>query len=782
MSTMERDLTMSTYPPAEWNDTAHSIPPVLVTDLILAAARRDPQAPAVVGGDRIEFRYGELVDQAGRLARLLHERGCRPGDHVAVFGRHAPHTVLALVACALAGVVFVPVDPAWPSRRTAFVLASVQARCVLACRADLARAEAAMAGTDTSELIVVDEPQRWITDQIQRGEVALLFDAVARSPTVVEAAGFNLSGEHHYTEAEVEAYANHVAELVLSRRPARVLELGFGSGLILRKMAAAVDLTIGIDPAPHAVEQNQAWADEHGLFVDLMTGFADQVDQLVSGTVDIALLASTVQYLPGVRYLGEVLRKLAGLLPPGGMVVLADVIPPGHARPGLLELAPDALTPVVDGGVWTRLEYADRMSNLDLPEELRIRNDIILHRGTSPPDQMPDLAPVRVSTGWHVARQPADPLPAPATPDDAAYVIFTSGSTGEPKGVVVGHRSLVNVVEWVNRTFDVGPTDRLLQVCSFCFDLSVYDVFGMLAAGGSIRMVPDEELNEPARLAEILCQEPVTIWNSAPAMLAWVSPFLTTSPPSAPLRLVLLSGDWIPLSMPGEIWQVFPAARVVSLGGATEATIWSNVYIIDEVDPTWPSIPYGRPIWNARYYVLDEHDEVAPLDLPGDLYIAGPCLALGYHGDPELTGRRFRPDPLVAGERMYATGDRARWRPDGNLQFLGRTDQQVKVRGFRVELGEIEAVLGGQPGVRAAVVVPVDSAGSRILVGFYTVDGGGAAPADLLAGLAARLPDYMVPARLVPLTELPMTRNGKVDRVTLTGRASRSELAGHPHG
>jgi acyl-coenzyme A synthetase/AMP-(fatty) acid ligase len=265
-------------------------------------------------------------------------------------------------------------------------------------------------------------------------------------------------------------------------------------------------------------------------------------------------------------------------------------------------------------------------------------------------------------------------------------------------------------------------------------------------------------------------------------MFAWVMPFVTAG--SETLRLLFLSGDWIPLSLPAEVEPFFPRARMVNLGGATETTVWSTYHVVERVDPEWPSIPYGRPIQNARYYVLDEHLEPTPIDVAGDMYTAGPCLAVGYHGDLRQTEARFVPDPFFPGERMYATGDRGRWRPDGEIQFLGRVDHQVKIRGYRVELGEIESVMAALEAVRAAVVVAVDRAGARSLAGFYTTSVGGPA-AEMRATLAARLPEYMVPSRLVHLAELPITTNGKVDRAALAelARARHStDEDGQAHG
>ena len=370
------------------------------------------------------------------------------------------------------------------------------------------------------------------------------------------------------------------------------------------------------------------------------------------------------------------------------------------------------------------------------------------------------------------ARAPAKPAD-PSQAGDLAYVIFTSGSTGTPKGVMVRHRPVVNLIEWVNRELGVGPADRVLFVTSLCFDLSVYDVFGLLAAGGSIRVAAREEVRDPERLAGILRDEPVTFWDSAPAALQQAAPFFPApgAAPHAALRLVFLSGDWIPVPLPDQVRSAFSRARVIALGGATEATVWSNFYPVGRVEPQWRSIPYGRPIQNARYYVLDPRLRPCPVGIAGDLFIGGECLADGYLGAPALTAQKFIPDPFGVrpGAVMYRTGDRARFFADGNLEFLGRVDHQVKIRGFRIELGEIESVLLELPEVRECVVaVREDAPGDRRLAA-YVVPAAGAAPAagELRAAVRVRLPEYMVPSAFVVLGALPLTANGKVDRKAL---------------
>lgn len=322
-----------------------------------------------------------------------------------------------------------------------------------------------------------------------------------------------------------------------------------------------------------------------------------------------------------------------------------------------------------------------------------------------------------------IAAQSDNDPDSAVTATHLAYTIFTSGSTGRPKGVLVKHRPVINLIDWVNKTFNVSPDDRVLFVASLCFDLSVYDIFGILAAGGTVHIASTADCHDPERLCHLLVHEPITFWDSAPAALQQVVPFLKRQAASGRtdwLRLVFLSGDWIPLTLPDAVRAVFPKCRVIGLGGATEATVWSNYYPIERVDPDWASIPYGRPIQNAQYYVLDEHLHPCPIGIAGHLHIAGDCLCSGYTDRQQTADRFIRypfgDDPAAP---LYRTGDLARYLPDGNLEFLGRIDHQVKIRGFRIELGEIESVLSEHPLVRqAVVVVREDQPGDKRLVAY----------------------------------------------------------------
>ncbi|UBU18984.1 amino acid adenylation domain-containing protein [Nonomuraea gerenzanensis] len=374
---------------------------------------------------------------------------------------------------------------------------------------------------------------------------------------------------------------------------------------------------------------------------------------------------------------------------------------------------------------------------------------------------------------FRVDALPAGPAVPPETPcatrpGDLAYVIFTSGSTGVPKGVMISHRGALNTVVDVNDRFGIGERDRTLALSSLSFDLSVYDLFGPLSAGGAV-VVPDAGAHrDPAAWLRLAEQAGVTVWNSVPALMELlVEHLIVKEESSRALRLVMLSGDWFPVTLPERIRRVLGEPEIVSLGGATEASIWSILYPVGDVPAGWPSIPYGRPMRNQTFHVLDDLLRPRPVGVPGDLYIGGAGLAEGYLRDDERTAAAFIRHP-VTGERLYRTGDLGRFLPSGDIEFLGREDFQVKVQGYRIELGEIETALARHPDVRGAVAtVHGEPRGAKRIVAFAVPEEGRPLPAGLRGFLAERLPEYMVPSAFVELAALPLTANGKVDRKAL---------------
>ena len=307
-----------------------------------------------------------------------------------------------------------------------------------------------------------------------------------------------------------------------------------------------------------------------------------------------------------------------------------------------------------------------------------------------------------------IARESADKPEEAVTPSNLAYVIFTSGSTGRPKCIALDHRGRVNNFHDFNTRYSIGPGDRLISLSSLSFDMTAYDIFGTLMAGGAIVVPTPAEERDPAQWAKMIVDCRVTVWHSVPALLGMLVNQAEHRPDKElrPLRLVLLGGDWIPLDLPDRIKALAPGVQTVSMGGATECSMDSTIYDIGDIEAEWKSIPYGVPMRNQLAFVLDSFGHLVPAGVPGELYLGGIGVAWGYLGRPDLTAARFVPHPYGApGERLYRTGDLVRYFPNGNLELIGRIDNQVKIRSHRIELGEIVATLNRHPAVADAVVV-----------------------------------------------------------------------------
>ncbi|MEU8896517.1 amino acid adenylation domain-containing protein [Nocardia sp. NPDC048505] len=347
-------------------------------------------------------------------------------------------------------------------------------------------------------------------------------------------------------------------------------------------------------------------------------------------------------------------------------------------------------------------------------------------------------------------------------PDHAAYVLFTSGSTGRPKGVTVSHAAIVNRLVWMQQTYGLTPADTVLQKTPVTFDVSVWELFWPLQIGARLELAQPDGHRDPAYLAEIVRAARITVAHFVPAMLA----VFVAEPAVAlcdSLRLVFASGEALPPG-PARAVRELTGARVHNLYGPTEAAVDVTAHEVRETDAQ--SVPIGAPVFNTRVYVLDTRLRPVPAGVPGELYLAGAQLARGYAGRPDLTADRFVADPFGTGERLYRTGDLVAWRADGELEYLGRTDFQVKLRGQRLEPGEIEAVLAAVPGVTQVAVAVATTAQGDQLVAYLTTTG---APVDdaVRAAAARALPSYMVPSVYVVLDEFPLNASGKLDRKAL---------------
>ncbi len=365
---------------------------------------------------------------------------------------------------------------------------------------------------------------------------------------------------------------------------------------------------------------------------------------------------------------------------------------------------------------------------------------------------------------------------------DPAYIIFTSGSTGEPKGVAISHESAANTIDDVTKKFEISSKSKAIALSALNFDLSVYDIFGILGAGGTLVYPENTPYPDPYRWIETVNKYHVTIWNSVPAYLQMTVSACKGSELST-LKTVMLSGDWVKKDLVRSIKKMIPRVDVIALGGATEAAIWSNYFFASTDTYSSTHVPYGYPLENQFLFVLDEELKPCPLWKEGDLYIGGKGVGMGYVNDPERTRLAFIPDEKTQ-QNIYKTGDRARYMPGGVVDFLGRKDFQIKIRGHRIELGEIDAVALAHPCISTAISFVCNKNQHTAFIVIAVVINGHGDLQEILNDISSELPDYMIPKDIIEINNLSITKNGKVDRdaliATYLSTANTSTSLAHP--
>ena len=376
---------------------------------------------------------------------------------------------------------------------------------------------------------------------------------------------------------------------------------------------------------------------------------------------------------------------------------------------------------------------------------------------------------IYLDSGWPMLAEEASHNPAPlACPSNLAYVMYTSGSTGKPKGAMIHHLALVNYLWWAIRTYAVTPDCSAPVHTSISFDLTVTSIYPPLLAGGRVELLP-EDVGARNLVAALLRPGDRRLVKITPAHLELLNHQISAEQAAGMAGTFVIGGENL-LAETLRIWRS-SAMRLFNEYGPTETVVGCCVYEVQPTDPSSGSVPIGRPIANTQLYVVDFNLQQLPPGVKGELYIGGVGVARGYLNRPELNAERFLPDPFsnVAGARLYKTGDLARYRSDGTLEFLGRADDQIKVRGYRVEPSEIELTLAAHARVAScAVLAREDQPGNKLLVGYVISRDGAALSSDnLRAYLKERLPEYMVPSHFVQLDTLPLTPNGKVDRKAL---------------
>ena len=434
----------------------------------------------------------------------------------------------------------------------------------------------------------------------------------------------------------------------------------------------------------------------------------------------------------------EMVIGLLGVLKAGGAYLPID---PDHPRDRIAAIVNEAQPAVILAHAATRPALPDGLEIIDLEAD-----DILISKfGEENP-----YSSIQVQ--------------------NLAYVMYTSGSTGKPKGSALAHQGIVNRLAWMQKQYQLTDQDRVLQKTPFSFDVSVWEFFWPLMVGAELVVLAPDAHKDSSRLIEKIDQAQISVVHFVPSMLAVFLEAVTQS--SCPsLRLVFCSGEALPFAVVEKFRKKIPA-KLHNLYGPTEASVDVTYWPCEQHNPDL-SVPIGRPIDNIQIYLLDTHFQPVPIGVTGELYIGGIGLARGYLNRPDLTAERFVPDPFGIAGRLYRTGDLARYRADGNVDYLGRSDYQVKIRGLRIELGEIEAVLMQHGDVREAVtVVREDTPGNKQLIAYVVKNSDIDLDREALRlFLKARLPEYMLPTTFISIVHLPLSANGKLDRAALPAPA-----------
>ncbi len=768
-----------------------------IASAFAATAARHPSRVAVAD-EESSLTYADLAAQARRIAGFVAQLGLSPETPVGLmFGRNR-RFVAAALGVLQAGFAYVPIDPLLPIERRRRILDLSAAPLLISeaalCR-DLHRLQ--WQCPQLRDVLMVDAEA--VDEIIEKAGVMMtgeLWDHLAGDTADDIAAGgwkSAFTGEPLPTGA-MAAFGDNARRKTAPLLPlgGRVLEIGCASGFTMRHVAPGAAAYVATDISRRNVERVETWARAHGLpQVTTRQLAAHDIDVFPSASFDLIVLNSVIENFPGFAYLRQVLDKALALLRPGGAIFAGSIwdldrrdvyvgdlrsFAREHAGEGLktlLDFPEDLFVPRAFFGDWAierggQPTVAFSAVEAEGFEPAAYAYDVVIRPagGTGAP-----LVTRKYRHGSSALVAPAAP-PSPPTPDRLAYVIFTSGTTGDPKGVMIEHHSVINLARHVaDSLFSLLPPDRSLNVScvsSFAFDSSVKQIFTTLINGHALHIADDETKRDPTRLHAFIESRQLDLCDMTPSLFALLVDHLCDSGTASSARLFLLGGEAVPADLLRRFYAIagHGDCRVVNAYGPTETCVAACQHVMTSA--SWSEIlppPIGVPIRGADIVICDKSGRPLPDGVPGEIRIGGAGVGRGYLNAPDQTAERFVDD---GDGRRYLSGDMGRRLQDGLIAYLGRVDRQVKIRGNRIELGEVEAAITAHPLVRQAAVTAFDSRGDgNLSLVAYVVPRSGFDAAACKAELDARMPPFMVPSWLIPIAEIPLNRSGKTDESRL---------------
>ncbi|MEN5057172.1 amino acid adenylation domain-containing protein [Sphingobacterium kitahiroshimense] len=749
-----------------------------------------------------EVTYSELNEYSNKIAHfLLKEHQIETGEGIGLLLERDTHSVAAMLGILKSGGKYIPIDGNTPEDRIGFIIEDSKLRLIIT-EARFIKVINRLQWTHKSlesylcinTFDVFEEKEEQLNVMMDEE----LWDHVGENAADQITGGGWLSsftGEP-ISEKEMEEYSMNAYYKLkdLLHKDVRVFEIGCSSALTLNKIAPHVLYYLGTDLSARILENTAFLIEEKGYQnVKLKKLAAHELEKSEEKDFDLVIINSVVQHFHGHNYFKKVLKDVIGLLKSEGKIFIGDVMD--------LERKADLVNDLemfksskIGKGYKTKTDFsADLFLSKDFFQDLRLefkeiadiefsekirtidneltkyRYDVILSINKNGTQPKKIIKHKRQLDAKNIVNQEAINPSLKILPENPAYVIYTSGTTGIPNGVVVSHKNVVRLFKTDKPLFDFGSSDVWTMFHSYSFDFSVWEMYGALLNGGKLILVPKIIAQDPASFFDLLQKEKVTVLNQTPsAFYNLLNEIEDTADVALELKYLIFGGEALnPKRLNGWI-EKYPNIRVINMYGITETTVHVTYKEIKTDDIKSDISNIGVPIPTLSCYVLDQYLQPVPIGVPGELFVGGAGLSLGYLNREKLTERRFVNNPFEPGTKLYRSGDRVMLLENGEMQYLGRFDDQVKVRGFRIELAEIEFALKNLDNIDAAIALcaPNSFGENEILAYFISKVTTHNVP-DLLHALALVLPSYMLPTKLIQLSSFPLNKNGKIDKAAI---------------
>jgi len=744
---------------------------------------KTPDNIAVVFKDK-KLTYGELNKEANRLANyLIAQHGIKPDTLVGLFIENSIEQIVAILGILKAGGAYVPISTGLPEERIKTIINDSEIGLMISTAKNIKMLNKLQWECKTLEsFLCIDTKDIYGEQEAEESGLMdrKLWEYIGESATdEITGGGWasSYTGEA-LSKEEMEEYADNVfKKLKPYLNPnTRILEIGCASGISMFRIAPHVGMYYGTDLSGVIIEKDRERADrENHRNIKLKCLPAHEIDRVDEKDFDIVIINSVIQAFSGHNYLRQVIKKSVDLLGERGILFIGDI------------MDQDKKYDLLDSLLEFKKQNPGYDTKTDISEELFVSRRFF----EDMPVEMKEIKGVHFSTKIHtieneltryrydaimqidkenrellIARKHryqydmralegfADTCPqTPVTNKNLAYIIYTSGTTGRPKGVMIEHKGVANLKSVWEGVIGLSEKDRVIHFANISFDASVWDIFSGLLNGAAVYIMPEDVIGSYTKFEDFLNENNITFATLPPTYLTNIDPDKVKS-----LKKLITAGSASGMDLFTK-WKDRVEYR--NGYGPTESTVCATLWKHCDEYRIANSVPIGSPANNIRVYVVDKNNNLQPIGVEGELCIAGVSLARGYLKRPELNLEKFIESPFLQGERMYKSGDLARWLPDGNLEFLGRKDHQVKIRGFRIETGEIEYQLLQYGGIKEGVVVARGNE-DKYLCAYFTADGE-VAVSDLKDFLAKRLPDYMLPSYYMQIDSMPLTSNSKIN-------------------